>query len=122
MNISKTKGSIPVTFDYSFTDAEGNDRSEPVSINIKRMSFRESVSKDFQEAAKKVDTDQTELANLLCSVIESWDITESDAEGNEVPFAITADNLLDNTTGAFVAQLAEAVMEKLVPKSRTAKA
>lgn len=120
MNISKAKGSIPVSFEYAFVDANGEDQSEPICVQIKRMSFRESVSKEFQEAARKVDGDQQELANLLCSVIESWDITETDAEGNEVPFAVTPDNLLDNTTGAFVLQLAEAVMEKIIPKSKTA--
>lgn len=117
MNIKKLNASIPASFEYEFTDERGQVQKETINLKIKRLSFRESVSKEFQEAFGEIEKDNAKLADLLCRVIDSWDITE-DEDGN-VPFAITPENLLDNTSADFIAALAEAVMGKLAPRSKT---
>lgn len=117
MNIKKLNAAIPASFEYEYTDAEGVAKTETINLKIKRVSFRESVSKEFQDAFAKIQEDNSQLAHLLCRVIESWDITEDD-EG-QVPFAISPENLLDNTSSDFIVQLAEVVMGKLSPNQKT---
>lgn len=110
MNINKLLNSIPASFEYEFTDEAGDSQTETINVKIRRLSFRESVSKEFQDAAAKIATDQSEIANLLVSILEDWDLTTDD-KGTK--FEITVENLLDNTSGDFIAQLAECVMGKL---------
>lgn len=120
MDIKKLSAAIPVSFEYEFIDAAGETKQETVNLKIKRISFRESVSKEFQEAFAKIQEDNSQLAHVLCRVIESWDITEDEA--GEIPFAISPENLLDYTSADFIAQLAEAVMGKLAPTQKKSQA
>lgn len=108
MKQNKFITSVPVTFEYGYLDAEGASQTETINLTVKRMSFRESVSKDLREMFDKVQDDPAAIAELLEKLIAVWNI--EDEAGEMLP--ITQDLLL-SLPADFIAQLSEAVIATL---------
>lgn len=116
MNIKKFNGSIPASFEYEYTDANGEQRKETINIKVKRLSFKESVSEEFREAYEKIQEQPEKIADLLVKVIADWDLYEDDE--HTVKYAISTENLLASPID-FVGALAETAMGKLSQASNT---
>lgn len=119
MNIQKLKALIPAAFDYAYVDANGETRTEPITLELNRMSFGVSSSIVFREAMENVDKDARPIAELLSSLIAVWNLFEDDDE--KVRLAVNADSIAALPTD-FVGQLAECVFAKLFANPQSAAA
>lgn len=115
MNISKVHQTQETSFDYLYTDTDGIQHTEKIEITVKRLSFKDSVSKEFQEAFKELEKDPEKITDILPKLLDDWNITDT-IGGKEVPWPITKESLLDPRVDiSFIAGLSEAVMGVIAP-------
>src|SRR4051812_31950452 len=112
MNITKTDTGVPAKFDYEYFDENGELTSAEIKLRLHRLSFRKVSASAFQEAMSKINEHPEQIAQLLCDVIEDWNLFTDDAETEMFP--INVDNIQEREP-LFVAGLAEAVFERLFP-------
>jgi hypothetical protein len=116
MNIKQVTGTLNTSFNYIF-EVDGVEKTETISLTLKRISFGKAMGKDFQEASKLIDSDPTKIASLLTQVLESWDLTVDD---NGTPYELTEENILACPPD-FVIQMSDAITEKLFPNAQSRK-
>lgn len=92
MNIAKVQGTATRRFEFEYFDNDGAEQKDTVVMQIKRVSYRKVVAKEFQELLQGIKKDDEKLAPFICDLIESWDLTADDAGAI---YEITPDNLLD---------------------------
>lgn len=119
MHIGKLSKSIPASFEYAFLDDAGEYCEETVNVKVKRLSFRETAAKEFQEKFDAIKDDTAKLAEVLPTLVDWWDLFEHDLEKLDesgepikIPIPVTSDFLME-LPSAFVMQLAACVMETL---------
>lgn len=109
MNIASLQALIPASFEY--TDAITAETAT-INLQLKRMSFKATASKQFREAMDNEDTDA--ISKLLADLIAEWDITLGDD-----PFTPSAENIAA-CPAEFVGKLAECVFARLFPNQTRA--
>lgn len=115
-NITKVSNEVPAAFKYEYYDEGGTLQSVDIDLKLKRMTFRKITATKFTEAIAKINEHPEEVAELLCDIIDDWNITIDDAG---TIFPITVDNIAEREPG-FVTNLSAAVFERLFPNPQTA--
>ncbi|MBV9215937.1 MAG: hypothetical protein JO053_07140 [Acidobacteria bacterium] len=116
MNIGKRKSVVQTSFEFTEPDDEGQLEPEVVEVGIKRLSFKDSVSKEFLKALENLQDDPEQMADVLPKLIVNWNVTDIDETGNEIPFPISAESFRDDRVSPFfVVALSEKVMSVIMP-------
>jgi len=105
MNFAKSKAkTLKKTFDYKFTDADGNEASEPISIEFYEKCLTPAFLDTLTQYEKKRDT--VAVATHLSKNLVGWDLT-----WNDEPFPPTVENLTEVCDFEFLMQLVTAISE-----------
>lgn len=117
MNISKLSAKIPAAFEYSFVDADGNEQKEQITIELARLSFGKSTSKEFRTAMENVNDDARPIAQILSDLIVDWNLHQGEDDTPKLPITVES---IESFPPDFVGQLAEAVFGRLFPNPQKA--
>lgn len=107
MNISKYQESVSTTFEYN---------GETVTMAVRRPSFREASSKEFQDRFKNISDDLTLVADLLAERVASWDVFVGEGEDAET-IPLEREALLDLPFD-FLSGAIEAVTAVILPQKK----
>lgn len=120
MNITKLQAKVKADFDYTHTNDEGEELSEPIALTLNRMSFSHAAAKEFRVAMENADTDPSGIPTALAPFIADWNIYV-DEDGGETEMMLPTPENIGALPPDFVAQLAEAVFGRLFPNPQKAK-
>lgn len=110
MNISQLTKLVPASFDYKFLDPDGNERTESVNLQLRRLSFA-STSTAIMNWNGEGILPTHPVAEVLEQLIVSWDITDENGE----MFPISANWFVGPECPAeFVGQLLNCVMDRVI--------
>lgn len=105
MNFAKSKGkTIKKTFEYVYTDSEGNELSEPVTIEFYEKCLTPAFLDSLMQYEEKKDT--IAIARHISKNLVSWDL---DWDGE--PFVPTFENLSEVCTFDFLMQIVTTMSE-----------
>lgn len=114
MKLSSIQSSVRVTFDYVYFDGDGNEQTSTEWVEVARLPFRKIA--ELQKQFETVNDDISALAALIAPLILDWSVTDDDGK----TWAHDADALMEMPFD-FVGVVAEAVVGKLTPGSRSVK-
>lgn len=105
MNFAKSKGkTIKKTFEYVYTDSEGNELSEPITIEFYEKCLTPAFLDSLMQYEEKKDT--VAIARHISKNLVGWDL---DWDGE--PFAPTFENLSEVCTFDFLMQIVTTMSE-----------
>lgn len=111
MNIKKVNALIPASFTYKYQDAEGNEQTEAINLQLRRLSFS-LVNDQLQKLFADGSQNSAAFAAIFVQIIASWNIFLDDAEKEMMP--VTEEFFLGPDCPAdFMTELTSCIFEKL---------
>lgn len=127
MFVGDLESAIPASFKYPYRNGAGEDVVADIRISINRLSFSQSVSKDFHAAMSVAHEDPKPISQFLAGrskeqceegeeplkpILAGWNLFVDKEETQA--FEITWENIASRPYD-FVAKLAETAFEALFP-------